>query len=193
MGRVFFGFLRSARTPLAIACGFLFFHLAFQIAFVRSAFWAGSRILFYNGIISLLFSTIFGASILFWPPVKRVGSLPFLSLNVATACLVLVFFVVIPVTFDRSVSTFLLHTIENSQRNGEGVTVDELSNIFVEDYVVKKSAIERRIFEQIKSGNVEFLEGGVVKITSRGKNFLLFGNVVTGAYGAQAPSAEKGR
>jgi hypothetical protein len=193
MGFDFFGFLRSAKIPLSIACGFLFFHLVLQIAFVRLAFWAGSRILFYNGIMGLLFSMCLGASIYFFPPVKRVGSLAFLSLNVATACLVLVFFVVIPVTFDRSVSTFLLHTIENKQRHGEEVSVEELSNIFVEEYVVKQSAIERRMFEQHKSGNIEFLEGGVVKITPRGQNFLLLGNVFASVYGVQAPAVEKGR
>ena len=77
--------------------------------------------------------------------------------------LVLVFLLLVPVIADRSISVFLLGSLDRA-----GIVSDaELEQRFVADYVHRYGAVARRIDEQIASGNVERTPGGY-RLTRQG-------------------------
>jgi len=97
----------------------------------------------------------------------------FLSMNI-------VFFTHLPVTADRSVSVFLLgHLNDNSDK---AMTKEEMTDFFVTKYVKEYGAIERRLHEQIVSGNVERI-GDSYKLTSRGKLLVRVYDVIGDLFG----------
>ena len=137
-------------------------------------FWLGLgasiTILFYRGVALAV-----GAAILIGLVAamlaRRSGDS---SLAIAAAALSLsfniCFLVLLPVTVDRSVSVYLLSTIEQHQKTG--MKPAALQSAFVDGYVVKMGAIDRRIDEQKRSGNVTVSEDGKVRLTPQGQRFM---------------------
>ncbi len=72
-------------------------------------------------------------------------------------------------TFERSVSTFLLSQLEASSL--QGLTLEQMENVFKADYVSRKSAVRRRMKEQIITGNVT-QAGDRYFLSARGKSFM---------------------
>ena len=148
-------------------------------------FWAGVAssigILFYRGIALALVAALVTGIIAMWPARRTSDS----SLPIAAAALSLsfniCFLVLLPVTVDRSVSVYLLSTIE--QREDSGVTSAQLQKSFVDGYVVRMGAIDRRIDEQRKSGNVSVDAGGMVHLTKQGEHFMSLSRMVSRLFG----------
>ena len=148
-------------------------------------FWAGVAssigILFYRGIALALVAALVTGIIAMWPARRTSDS----SLPIAAAALSLsfniCFLVLLPVTVDRSVSVYLLSTIE--QREDSGVTSAQLQKSFVDGYVVRMGAIDRRIDEQRKSGNVTVDAGGKVHLTRQGERFMSFSRLIARLFG----------
>ena len=148
-------------------------------------FWAGVAssisILFYRGIALAMVAALVTGIIAMWPARRTSDS----SLPIAAAALSLsfniCFLVLLPVTVDRSVSVYLLSTIE--QRQHSGVTSAQLERSFVDGYVVRMGAIDRRIDEQRKSGNVTVDAGGKVHLTRQGERFMSFSRLIARLFG----------
>ena len=148
-------------------------------------FWAGVAssigILFYRGIALAMVAALVTGIIAMWPARRTSDS----SLPIAAAALSLsfniCFLVLLPVTVDRSVSVYLLSTIE--QREDSGVTSAQLQKSFVDGYVVRMGAIDRRIDEQRKSGNVTVDAGGKVHLTRQGERFMSFSRLIARLFG----------
>jgi len=148
-------------------------------------FWAGfgnsMTILFYRGVVLAIGAAVAVGLIAIWPARRTSDS----SLPVAAAALSLsfniCFLVLLPVTVDRSVSVYLLSTIE--QRQDAGMTPDELQRAFVDGYVVKMGAIDRRIDEQRTSGNITVDASGKVRLTRQGEHFMAFSRIVARLFG----------
>lgn len=83
---------------------------------------------------------------------------------------VMTLFVVLPVSFDRSVSVFLLARIAASGK--EGVSTTELERQLIQRYVVENRAVERRIREQLTIGNIKADSNSRFMLTPRGQRFL---------------------
>lgn len=86
------------------------------------------------------------------------------------------FLVLLPVTVDRSISVYLLSTIEQHQK--PGIKPAALQTAFIDGYVVRMGAIDRRIDEQRRSGNVVVTPDGKVKLTPQGQRFMNFSRLV---------------
>ena len=148
-------------------------------------FWAGVAgsigILFYRGIALAVLAAAVTGIVAIWPARRTIDS----SLPMAAAALSLsfniCFLVLLPVTVDRSVSVYLLSTIE--QRQDPGVTSAQLQRFFVDGYVVRMGAIDRRIDEQRKSGNVTVDADGKVHLTKQGERFMSFSRVIARLFG----------
>jgi hypothetical protein len=148
-------------------------------------FWAGvgtsMTILFYRGVVLAIAAAIVTGLAALWPA-RRTGDS---SLPVAAAALSLsfnlCFLVLLPVTVDRSVSVYLLSTIERRQDSGMDRT--ELQRAFVDGYVVKMGAIDRRIDEQRKSGDITVAPDGKVRLTRQGERFMAFSRLVARLFG----------
>ena len=148
-------------------------------------FWAkiGSSltILFYRGVALAIAAALLTGLVALWPA-RRTGDrlLPISALAVSLSFNIC-FLVLFPVTVDRSVTVYLLSRLERRQQSG--MDAGELQQAFVEDYVVNMGAVERRIDEQRRSGNVIVAPDGKVRLTSQGEHFMAFSRVVEGLFG----------
>jgi hypothetical protein len=102
---------------------------------------------------------------------------------VLSASVHLVFFVVVPVTVDRSVTVFLLTRMAMADRGQTPLTKDELERALRDDYVTALDAVGRRLDEQIISGNVQAVGGDRYSLTAQGVAFLEFAEAASRAYG----------
>ena len=148
-------------------------------------FWAGVAssigILFYRGIALALVAALVTGFIAIWPARRTRDSTHPIAAAALSLSFNICFLVLLPVTVDRSVSVYLLSTIE--QRQDSGVTSAELQKSFVDGYVVRMGAIDRRIDEQRKSGNVTVDAGGKVRLTKQGEHFMSFSRLIARLFG----------
>lgn len=130
-------------------------------------------ILFYRGVVLALATAIAVGLVALWPARRTRDS----SLPIAAAALSLsfniCFLVLLPVTVDRSVSVYLLSTLDQRP-----MSPAELQRAFIDSYVVKMGAIDRRIDEQRKSGNVTVSPDGKVRLTKQGQRFMAFSRLI---------------
>ena len=148
-------------------------------------FWLGIAssvsILFYRGVaLALVASVVTGVAAAWLSRGREDRSLPIaaaalsLSFNIC-------FLVLLPVTVDRSVSVYLLSTIEQHQK--AGIKPAALQTAFIDGYVVKMGAVDRRIDEQRKSGNIRVSADGKVRLTKQGERFMTFSRLVARMFG----------
>ena len=148
-------------------------------------FWMGvgasMTILFYRGTVLAAGVAVVVGLFAAWIAARSGDS----SLPVAAAALSLsfnvCFLVLLPVTVDRSVTVYLLSTIENRQESG--VDAAALQRAFVDGYVVKMGAVDRRLQEQAKSGNISVGADGNVRLTPQGRRFMQFSRIVARLFG----------
>ena len=112
-------------------------------------------ILFYKGMfIALLTIVIQFFTISYLIKIKKyiINKLHVLIICLSTFLIIFVLHVVVLTAVDRAISVFFLGHMSNSVK---ALSKDEIENFFVKKYVIEYGAIERRIEEQIKSGNLE--------------------------------------
>lgn len=150
----------------------------------------GQAILFYRGILIISLASLFTLVLLYglvqlqkqrnfftlYIPKEEV----LFSAVVAVAALHLCFFILVPVTIDRSVSTFLLSRMDDEQYS-QGLTKSQLQDILVQEYVTDFDAVGRRIEEQLASKNIN-QHGEYFTLSTQGKKFLQFSALVAEMY-----------
>ena len=90
------------------------------------------------------------------------------------------FLIVFPVTFDRSITMFLLARIE---RDDGRLDARGLEQVYVREYLGEMRQIDRRIEEQALSGNIR-VDGGRIRITPQGRRLLAGGRTIGAWFGA---------
>jgi hypothetical protein len=152
---------------LIAAAGFGF---ALYCALLASGLFADSTILFYRGLALAAVAALAAGGIGAFIARKR-GTAP-LAMASALSCfsVSVCFLVLFPVTIDRSVSVYLLATIE--RQGPEGISPADLEGAFLSGYVRDMRAIDRRIAEQELSGNVVQDAEGKVRLTGQGHRFV---------------------
>lgn len=126
------------------------------VASFRTPLFGNIQVLFYRGIALIalmscllvigllaLKKTGFGSILMFRDIVLSV---------VAFSCIMMVFFTHIPVTIERSVSIFMLGYMNAHQ--GQILTKRDLRDAFVGSYVDGDDAMQKRLDEQVVSGNI---------------------------------------
>jgi hypothetical protein len=129
----------------------------------------GSSILFYRGLLlailtallTLISMVVFRRALMLDLPTIVGATFTSLAFNVC-------FLVLFPVTFDRSISVFLLSRIGAQQ----GVTTDQLKQQFASEYLNRMNQIERRVSEQTTSGNIAVGPDGRIVLTPQGRRFV---------------------
>lgn len=142
--------------------------------------WAGQKILFYRGIWLLLAAAVITAGLLgvvfrWWAGLTAATGL---AAIITAAAINLAVFVIFPVSFDRSVSMYLLNNL-NSCR-----TEAEMEKDLVDVYVQQNRAVRRRIEEQKATGTVTE-NNSCVSLTTGGKNFLKLSEIIKKVYGVK--------
>lgn len=162
--------------------------VAISVAFfvlLRSPLFISQDVLFYRGIELLVVITVLYAVVLavYWWTKGVVHAESLVAAGIASLAIHVALFVVLPVTFDRSVTMYLLNTLGSAPQTTSctGYSKDALETNFVEGYVDAQDAVGRRIKEQSIIGLVTPNEQ-CVELTARGHSFLNFASVVGKIY-----------
>jgi hypothetical protein len=149
-------------------------------------------ILFYRGIVisALTFTAVVTLRLLPFRRLWQITSPTFadwFSATIASASVHFCFFVVVPVTIDRSVTTFLLVQMSKQAQTAEtAMSKEELNTVFTRDYLFANDAIGRRMQEQIASKNIVEIPApnGQPRymITAQGHSFVDFARLVGKLY-----------
>lgn len=174
-------FLRIAVLYIVIAI----FYTGIFILSLRSPV-AGDLPLFFRGVLFIVTTAIVGliAGILIIRRGESASRLESVfAAIVLAASLNFSFFVVVPVTLDRSVTTFLLASMSARGAEEGGFSKSELQDILQREYLTRFDAVGRRMDEQILSGNVHSSGDGKYALTEQGREFLAFANMIAKIYG----------
>ncbi len=163
-GVVGFGVLYAA-APLI---GF-----AILAALFRSGLLAQISILFYRGLALIALAFVATLATVFMlarrGPIPGVRGRDAFSAAVLSLAFNLCFLVIFPVTIDRSVSVFVLGQM--AAHADRAYSADQMTKVFSDVYVGEDHQIDRRLREQLLSGNVERIGAGY-RISARGKAFI---------------------
>ena len=126
-------------------------------------------IVYYNGLIILLGST-FVFSILTFLLLRARPDLELLKLIAfpSLVCFLFLgysFVITIPSLLDRSISIYLIGTVASA--GNEGYSVEKIQKVFEMGYINGTTAIQKRLDEQVASGNMTRSED-IFSITPRG-------------------------
>lgn len=180
--------MTNLKTRIFIISGlyvgiFLFFTCVFLIL-LHFPFLTSQRVLFYRGI-SLLIATFFiiTAFIVF---ISRKYLKEYIQSMVAAlmiaASLNLTFFILFPVTFDRSVTMFILEDLRNRNASTcEGLSKQDIRQNLVGTYILANDAVDKRMTEQSIISMVTGNDQCYV-LTDRAKQFLQFSKVIKELY-----------
>ena len=132
------------------------------------------EIFFYRGLILLAIGTAFHLAILMYSKQKISILKKYSFANCVAIAMISVsfnatFLIVIPVSLDRSVSVFLLGYLNN---HGGRLKRDDLEQGLEKVYLKEYRALDRRLNEQLKSGNIVLNDKGEVVLTDRGFAFI---------------------
>lgn len=163
---------------------FILFSVSYLASFHTPLF-NFQKVLFYRGIALLLFDIIvfFILSIIYFIKYSRKNIESVIAAIIVSAVVHLSIFVVFPVTFERSITMYLLNTLAQSQKNQicQGLTKSQLQDKLIQEYVIKNKAVDKRINEQ-KMINI-INNNQCVRLTTKGLEFLLLSKLVGKAYG----------
>lgn len=173
--------------------------------YAASMYWfyaQGQDILFYRGIVLMLidavvfFAVVYGLCVLvskkILPSLKNKNRFKgclahyaglvktqVLGLTLAGLFFNLAFHGTVTTSLDRAISVFLLGY---SYKIDRPFTTDDWKNEFQQVYVKKYGAIERRVAEQLASGNIEKTPDGKMVLTAKGKktvaSWLVFNRIL---------------
>jgi hypothetical protein len=162
----------SALYTAGILAGIFIFGLCFRFDVLSTI-----HILFYRGLsllmVTALTQIVVLSLVLGW--VRRLNpSFPLgagfvLPMALSSLAFNLTFFVLVPVNLDRSISVFLLAWMEDHRDTPQ--TRSDLQQAFERIYVEADGAINRRIAEQLASGNIAPSVNGYT-LTGQGSRFV---------------------
>lgn len=130
------------------------------------------NVFFYRGILLLFISSFIAVGFMLAAK-KMLQKMQFDAKDcVVIFCLffgiTLGWFVLIPVTVERSISVYMLSYMD--QNDTTGITSDDFADVFYENYITNYGAFEKRFDEQITSGNIdEYSDGNGYVITDNGR------------------------
>lgn len=172
------------KTIITYILVFLLFTFVF-VLFFHTTLFIGQEVLFYRGLGLLVITTIITCIIAtllnhYWLKLQLESLIAAFIISISIH---LSLFVVFPVTFDRSVTMYLLSTLKEKSTNQicSGLSERDLEQYFIDEYVKDKRAIRRRINEQ---SIIHILkeEDNCVQLTQKGQTFLNLSGVIKKIY-----------
>lgn len=127
---------------------------------------ADTMAFFYRGLVYIVCIGLLQALVLVVLRKRLlISAAGILSLSCVFISIHIVFFTLVPVTLDRSVSVYML---ERMNTNGTVYTKKQLDEMLINDFVLKGDAVGKRIMEQEQTGSIQPDAGGW-RITPRGE------------------------
>ena len=141
------------------------------ILFIRLPILKGMHVLMYRGIVMIILAGILASVLLVvfkkWRKIEWLSAKDVVLVFILTCSINMVFFTLIPVTVERSVSVFMLSYMDTySDRT---YTEDQVAEIFVDKYVNEYGAFEKRFDEQLTTGTIVQNADGTYSITDKGR------------------------
>ena len=140
------------------------------VLLIRLPLLKGIHVLMYRGIVMIVIAGILASVLLIL--YRKIQKITWLSAKdvilvfILTCSINMVFFTLIPVTVERSVSVFMLSYMDNYS---DHYTQDQIAEIFVDKYVYEYGAFEKRFDEQLTTGSIEQNPDGTYSITDKGR------------------------
>jgi uncharacterized protein YacL len=129
-----------------------------------------TNIYFFDGVYLLMVATLISFFIF------RKKSLYIVTIIIAIFSMNFGFFVLFPVSYERSVSVSLLNSLSEDKFE-KIVTKEDLRNE-IKKITNNDNFLDKRIEEQLYTGYIEEVDGGY-KLTSRIKNFVYLQNFIS--------------
>ncbi len=174
----------SIKLPGKYILIFLLFTLMYLLSFHTPIF-RSQKVIFYRGIYLLVTVTLLTA-ILTAAVRKRIGLgwETLIAAIVMSSCINLAAFIVLPVTLDRSVTIFLLNTLDQPPADNvcQGYTEAQLQNKLISDYIENDKALAKRLNEQ-EIINFVVDHDRCVSLTKKGAAFIRLSKIVDKIYG----------
>lgn len=154
----------------SLLLGAIIFFALFYFNFLSSI-----DILFYRGLVILAVAAVIHWVISFWFLQISKFTLPSQNIHIANAivaialCFNVAFFMIVPVSLDRSVSVFLLGYMNATNTP---MSKQDLKTAFTDIYLTKYDAIDRRVNEQLFSQNIKDAGNQKFILTTNGKRFI---------------------
>ena len=139
---------------------FLILFIFFLIIFIASRIFLKLEIIFYEGIFIIVGVTFISMLLRFFKQMHTYFT--FFLFCYA-------FLITIPSLLDRSISLYILGLLHNEKI----ATLSELQNYYVSGFVYHNEAIEKRLNEQVRSGNI-ILVNGDYSLTKKGEVLFYF-------------------
>jgi hypothetical protein len=151
-----------------ILIGTILFVLSFRTFLMKDI-----SVLFYRGVMLLILTCSVMSVALWFYKRSKYGRLftyrdIVVSISLMFSCNI-VFFTLVPVTIDRSVSVFILGQMNKTP--SRYYSKQELTSVFEKKYVEAYDGIQKRLDEQMYSGNVA-KDGNEYKLTDQGENLV---------------------
>ena len=99
----------------------------------------------------------------------------------------LCFNLTVPAILDRSVTVYLLNSLDNSQN---GMTEQEIQREFMHIYFDENYAIRKRLHEQVESGSVRY-DGDRYHVTKDGRTIMMIARFLSNLYNLDPRIVEK--
>lgn len=151
------------------------------ILLIRLPIFKSIEVLMYRGIILIVISGILASILLVlykdFRKAKWLSIKDAILIFIVTCSINIVFFTLIPVTVERSISVFMLSYIDNN--SDKSFTQEEISNIFIDKYVNEYEAFDKRFNEQLVTGSIEQNEDGTYSITNKGQFIVKLFKVIS--------------
>ena len=151
---------------LIITCivSFVFFALLFH-----TKLFSNVQVLMYRGIIFIVISAVFNiilSIIIKRMLFKELNGFDIFSIVVFYMSVTMVFFILVPVTVERSVSVYMLSYADESDTN---FTKSDIENSFIDIYLKDFGAFDKRFDEQIETGTIEKVNDNEYRLNDRGR------------------------
>lgn len=163
--------LRPAAGAAAIFAGAALFGFLALAALFRTGVFGGIEILFYRGVVLCALAALATIAVVGWIGRRYgvAGVRDAVAAGVLTFGLNLNIVVLGPVTIDRSISVFINGYM--AARAGETFTAGDIDRAFRDVYLTDMNQIDRRMQEQVASGNMITVAGGY-RISEQGLAFV---------------------
>lgn len=162
---------------------FVLFTIIYIGLFYSSVF-GFQHVLFYRGLLYLVLTSLGIFAVILFVSIR----LNYRYFESMIAALVLAlsihlnFFVVFPVTLERSISMYLLTTLEKNKITAcGGLTKEQMKEGLINTFVIEKDALQKRIIEQSIINMIEKNED-CYTVTDQAKRFVQFSTFIKALY-----------
>jgi len=145
---------------------------------------SGQNILFYRGLgLLAIITLIIIALVIFFKKKLKLSTETTIASIIVGASINLALFIMFPITYDRSITMYLLGRLNNPPENSicKGYTEPELEQRLLTEYIQQKQALKKRLHEQSVTNFIQ-TDKQCITITNKAKQFLQFSEILKKIY-----------